>query len=250
MPLIKAGEVVADPWRLLAEEEPAPAEGPVVVTLERWQREQNALLRAPGPARPPPQGGPAPARHRGRDRTLRPHRPRVPQIYRRARLFLRAHLCASATDIRASCARWARSCATSSSSCTAAASMLSRSRAPTRPKPGARRWARSASSISRRVMADHVTHSLTLPRPRGRGPLPLPQAVEGQEIPLPFTGEGRGPSRSDGKGEGRRGSRFRVAARARDRRRRLPRRPWPPPGGRRHAHTRRPAAGGRQAVAP
>ena len=44
MPLIKSGEIAADPWRFLAEDEPAPADGPIVVTLPRWQREQNALL--------------------------------------------------------------------------------------------------------------------------------------------------------------------------------------------------------------
>ena len=49
MPLIKGGEVAEDPWRLLADEEPAPADGPIVVTLERWQREQNALLARAAP---------------------------------------------------------------------------------------------------------------------------------------------------------------------------------------------------------
>jgi uncharacterized protein (DUF934 family) len=49
MPLIKGGEVVGDPWRLLAADEPEPTEGPIVVTLERWQREQNALLARAAP---------------------------------------------------------------------------------------------------------------------------------------------------------------------------------------------------------
>ncbi|HUI16398.1 MAG TPA: DUF934 domain-containing protein [Alphaproteobacteria bacterium] len=49
MPLIKGGEVVEDPWRLLADDEAAPAEGPIAVTLERWQQEQNALLSRAAP---------------------------------------------------------------------------------------------------------------------------------------------------------------------------------------------------------
>jgi len=49
MPLIKAGTAVADRWRALADEEPVPAEGAVVVTLARFKREQNALLARPAP---------------------------------------------------------------------------------------------------------------------------------------------------------------------------------------------------------
>lgn len=43
MPLIKNGEVVADPWQVLADEDALPAAGPVIVSLERWTREHNAL---------------------------------------------------------------------------------------------------------------------------------------------------------------------------------------------------------------
>ncbi len=49
MPLIKAGKLADDPWRLLADDEAAPAEGPIVVGLERFRREQNALLAREGP---------------------------------------------------------------------------------------------------------------------------------------------------------------------------------------------------------
>jgi len=49
MPLIKEGAVTEDRWRHLADAEPVPAEGPIVVSLERWQREENALLSRAAP---------------------------------------------------------------------------------------------------------------------------------------------------------------------------------------------------------
>ena len=44
MALIKEGQIAADPWRGLADDEALPAEGRIVISLERWQREQDALL--------------------------------------------------------------------------------------------------------------------------------------------------------------------------------------------------------------
>lgn len=49
MPLIKNGRQIDDRWRFLADDEPLPPDGPVVVSLERWQREQNLLLSRKGP---------------------------------------------------------------------------------------------------------------------------------------------------------------------------------------------------------
>ncbi|MFI4986358.1 MAG: DUF934 domain-containing protein [Alphaproteobacteria bacterium] len=48
MPLIKDGRIAEDPWRLLADDEAAPAETPIVVSLERFNREQNALIARDG----------------------------------------------------------------------------------------------------------------------------------------------------------------------------------------------------------
>lgn len=44
MPLLKNGEIVDDPWRRLADDEPVPADTPILVSLERWQAERDALL--------------------------------------------------------------------------------------------------------------------------------------------------------------------------------------------------------------
>lgn len=44
MPLIKDGQEVADPWRFVADGEPLPADGAVLITLARWQAERDALL--------------------------------------------------------------------------------------------------------------------------------------------------------------------------------------------------------------
>lgn len=49
MPLIKNGQQIDDRWRFLADDEPLPPDGPVVVGLERWQREQNLLLSRKDP---------------------------------------------------------------------------------------------------------------------------------------------------------------------------------------------------------
>ncbi|HVH83469.1 MAG TPA: DUF934 domain-containing protein, partial [Steroidobacteraceae bacterium] len=49
MALIKEGQIAADPWRGLADDEALPAEGRIVISLERWQREQNALLARGAP---------------------------------------------------------------------------------------------------------------------------------------------------------------------------------------------------------
>lgn len=43
MQLIKNGKFIADEWTHVADDEPLP-EGPVIVSLARWQKEQNVLL--------------------------------------------------------------------------------------------------------------------------------------------------------------------------------------------------------------
>lgn len=44
MPLLKRGEVVADPFVHVADDEALPASGAIIVSLERWQNEREALL--------------------------------------------------------------------------------------------------------------------------------------------------------------------------------------------------------------
>jgi len=44
MALIKAGKLVRDRWRFLADDESLPTEVSIVISLERWLREQSALL--------------------------------------------------------------------------------------------------------------------------------------------------------------------------------------------------------------
>lgn len=48
MPLLKHGEVIEDPWRRLADEEPLPGTDAVIVTLARW-RADRALAGRRGP---------------------------------------------------------------------------------------------------------------------------------------------------------------------------------------------------------
>ncbi|MCE9649570.1 MAG: DUF934 domain-containing protein [Parvibaculum sp.] len=47
MQLIKAGEFVADAWQTVADDEALP-DGPVIVSLDRWKKEQNLLLARGG----------------------------------------------------------------------------------------------------------------------------------------------------------------------------------------------------------
>ncbi len=49
MALIKLGRVVDDPWLTLAEGDAVPAEGAVIVGLERWRAEREALLQRGAP---------------------------------------------------------------------------------------------------------------------------------------------------------------------------------------------------------
>ena len=49
MPLLKEGAIAEERWRPLADDEPLPAEGPVLVSLERWQGDESALLARAGP---------------------------------------------------------------------------------------------------------------------------------------------------------------------------------------------------------
>ena len=48
MPLLKHGEVIEDPWRRLADDEPLPGTDAVIVTLARW-RADRALAGRRGP---------------------------------------------------------------------------------------------------------------------------------------------------------------------------------------------------------
>jgi uncharacterized protein (DUF934 family) len=44
MPLISNGRSTDDPWVAVADDEALPASGPVIVSLDRWQTERDALL--------------------------------------------------------------------------------------------------------------------------------------------------------------------------------------------------------------
>src|SRR5262249_43937027 len=44
MPLLKHGEIVADPWQAVGESDPLPADAPVIVPYKRWQADREALL--------------------------------------------------------------------------------------------------------------------------------------------------------------------------------------------------------------
>lgn len=46
MPLIKHNAIVDDPWVVLEDGEPVPQGAPVLVSLERWQAEREALMNA------------------------------------------------------------------------------------------------------------------------------------------------------------------------------------------------------------
>lgn len=48
MPLIKNGSPVDDPWVAGADDGPLPASGPVIVSVERWRAEREALLARDG----------------------------------------------------------------------------------------------------------------------------------------------------------------------------------------------------------
>jgi len=48
MPLVKHGELVADPWTRL-DDDAALIDGPVVVTLARWKEERETLIGRNGP---------------------------------------------------------------------------------------------------------------------------------------------------------------------------------------------------------
>ena len=43
MPLLKNGQIVADSWRRIGDDEPLPDSGRLMVSLARWQRERDAL---------------------------------------------------------------------------------------------------------------------------------------------------------------------------------------------------------------
>lgn len=54
MPLIRsagngAGQVVDDPWTLVGDDEPLPENGPVIVTLARWQQDRESLIASGRP---------------------------------------------------------------------------------------------------------------------------------------------------------------------------------------------------------
>lgn len=51
MPLLKNGQIVADAWQRVADGDALPAEGPVVVSLARWQLEREALKARANEAR-------------------------------------------------------------------------------------------------------------------------------------------------------------------------------------------------------
>lgn len=49
MPLIKDGRIIDDPWLSLEDDAPAPATGPVIVSLARFRTEREALISRGAP---------------------------------------------------------------------------------------------------------------------------------------------------------------------------------------------------------
>jgi uncharacterized protein (DUF934 family) len=49
MPLLKDGRLIDDPWRKLADDEAAPAQGPILVSRARFAAERDALLARGAP---------------------------------------------------------------------------------------------------------------------------------------------------------------------------------------------------------
>lgn len=49
MPLLRNGHAVADAWQHLADDQPLPEQGPVLVSLARWQAEQPRLASRTAP---------------------------------------------------------------------------------------------------------------------------------------------------------------------------------------------------------
>jgi uncharacterized protein (DUF934 family) len=49
MPLLKEGRIAADPWIAVANGEPLPASGRILVSLERWQTDREALVSRSDP---------------------------------------------------------------------------------------------------------------------------------------------------------------------------------------------------------
>ncbi len=44
MPLIKGGEIIDDPWIKLADDDPVPPEGSLIVSYPRWQQDSQILI--------------------------------------------------------------------------------------------------------------------------------------------------------------------------------------------------------------
>jgi len=49
MPLLKGGTIVDDPWLTVAEDDPIPEAGAVIVGLKRWRAERERLILRDGP---------------------------------------------------------------------------------------------------------------------------------------------------------------------------------------------------------
>ena len=49
MPLLKNGKIIEDNWTFMSDADEIPAEGPVVVSLERWSKDQDALTSRQDP---------------------------------------------------------------------------------------------------------------------------------------------------------------------------------------------------------
>lgn len=49
MPLWKSGAFVEDPWQVVADDQPVPADAPVLISLKRWRGEREALAARNAP---------------------------------------------------------------------------------------------------------------------------------------------------------------------------------------------------------
>ena len=138
MPLLKSGSLVDDPWIPVADGEPLPRAGAIIVSLKRWQDERADLIaRANGLG-----VRLAAADHAG---AIAADIPLLALIalefptFRDGRAYSTARLLTSVSASRVNCVPSATSCVISCYSCTAAALMPLRSRTLRLSRNGSRR---------------------------------------------------------------------------------------------------------------
>ena len=88
MALLKRDQIVDDPWQPMDDDSQLPSGIPVIVTYERWQKERDALLGRNGELGIVLAGDQSPDLIADDLHRFTLGLPRLPEIYRRAGLFL------------------------------------------------------------------------------------------------------------------------------------------------------------------